>query len=153
MKRFPWPAGGDTSSTSSADPAQEEAQGDEWEQLQAEVTCPDRTLSELLLFYFCLQGQREKCPLMCQKSVSVYVCLSAAGSGPSVHPDQSDPQSAGRPAEAELSGAASPSSEDGGSASGLLLPAAPRPADRQHAPHQHGQNLTAAHVLKEYSNI
>ncbi|XP_073327338.1 spatacsin [Pagrus major] len=36
MKRFPWPAGGDTSSTSSADPAQEEAQRDEWEQLQAE---------------------------------------------------------------------------------------------------------------------
>ncbi|XP_041795524.1 spatacsin isoform X2 [Chelmon rostratus] len=36
MKRYPWPAGGDTSSTSSADPAQEEAQGDEWEQLQTE---------------------------------------------------------------------------------------------------------------------
>ncbi|XP_070763386.1 spatacsin [Enoplosus armatus] len=36
MKRFPWPAGGDTSSTSSADPAQEEAQRDEWEQLLTE---------------------------------------------------------------------------------------------------------------------
>ncbi|XP_076588606.1 spatacsin isoform X2 [Chaetodon auriga] len=36
MKRFPWPAGGDTSSTSPADPAQEDAQGDEWEQLLTE---------------------------------------------------------------------------------------------------------------------
>nr|XP_046249674.1 spatacsin isoform X2 [Scatophagus argus] len=34
MKRFPWPAGGDTSSTMCA--AQEEAQADEWEHLQTE---------------------------------------------------------------------------------------------------------------------
>ncbi|XP_040893537.1 spatacsin isoform X2 [Toxotes jaculatrix] len=36
MKRFPWPAGSDISSTDSAAPAQEEAQGDEWEQLPTE---------------------------------------------------------------------------------------------------------------------
>ncbi|XP_074533842.1 spatacsin [Halichoeres trimaculatus] len=36
MKRFPWPAGGDTSCSSNADPAQEEVQRDEWEQLQTE---------------------------------------------------------------------------------------------------------------------
>ena len=74
MKRFPWPAGGDTSSTGSADPAQEEAQGDEWEQLQAEVTCPDRTLSSYC-FIFVFRDGREKCPLMCHKSESVYVCM------------------------------------------------------------------------------
>ncbi|XP_056243814.1 spatacsin isoform X2 [Seriola aureovittata] len=36
MKRFPWPAGGDTSSIDSAAPAQEEVQEDEWEQLPTE---------------------------------------------------------------------------------------------------------------------
>ncbi|XP_067348995.1 spatacsin isoform X2 [Channa argus] len=35
MKKFPWPAGGDTSSTNSA-PVAQETQGDEWEQLQTE---------------------------------------------------------------------------------------------------------------------
>lgn len=45
MKRFPWPAGGDASNTCSADPAQEEAQRDEWEQLLTEVTFPHNILS------------------------------------------------------------------------------------------------------------
>ncbi|XP_038561946.1 spatacsin-like [Micropterus salmoides] len=36
MKRYPWPAGGDTSSTNSADSAEEAAQRDEWEQLPTE---------------------------------------------------------------------------------------------------------------------
>ncbi|XP_041651089.1 spatacsin [Cheilinus undulatus] len=36
MKRFPWHTGGDTTSTNSADPVKEEAQRDEWEQLQTE---------------------------------------------------------------------------------------------------------------------
>ncbi|XP_078112486.1 spatacsin isoform X1 [Sander vitreus] len=36
MKRFPWPAGGDASSTDPADGAPEEAQRDEWEQLPTE---------------------------------------------------------------------------------------------------------------------
>ncbi|KAG8012997.1 Spatacsin [Nibea albiflora] len=36
MKRFPWPVGGDTSSTSSADPAQVEEEEEEWKQLQTE---------------------------------------------------------------------------------------------------------------------
>uniref|UniRef100_A0A8C9YSA6 SPG11 vesicle trafficking associated, spatacsin n=1 Tax=Sander lucioperca TaxID=283035 RepID=A0A8C9YSA6_SANLU len=36
MKRFPWPAGGDTSRTHPADGAAEEAQRDEWEQLPTE---------------------------------------------------------------------------------------------------------------------
>ncbi|TDH09875.1 hypothetical protein EPR50_G00092640 [Perca flavescens] len=36
MKRFPWPAGGDTSSTHPADGATEEARRDEWDQLPPE---------------------------------------------------------------------------------------------------------------------
>ncbi|XP_060933341.1 spatacsin [Limanda limanda] len=36
MKRYPWPAGGDVSSTDSAAPAQEEALEDEWEELPTE---------------------------------------------------------------------------------------------------------------------
>ncbi|XP_067446801.1 spatacsin isoform X2 [Thunnus thynnus] len=36
MKKFPWPAGGDTSSTDSTAPAEEEAQEDEWELLSTE---------------------------------------------------------------------------------------------------------------------
>ncbi|CAK6975275.1 LOW QUALITY PROTEIN: spatacsin [Scomber scombrus] len=40
MKRFPWPAGGDTSSTETAAPAEKEAQEDEWELLSTEeVVC------------------------------------------------------------------------------------------------------------------
>lgn len=67
-------------------------------------------------------------------------CAHAAGSGLSVHPGQSDPPSSGRPEEVRAAGAASVCSEDGGSASGVLLPAAARPSDRRHAPHQHGEN-------------
>lgn len=37
MKRFPWPAGGDTSSTETAAPAEKEAEEDEWERLSTEV--------------------------------------------------------------------------------------------------------------------
>ncbi|XP_071316860.1 spatacsin isoform X2 [Trachinotus anak] len=36
MKRFPWPAGGDTSNTDPAAPAEEEVQEDEWEQQPTE---------------------------------------------------------------------------------------------------------------------
>lgn len=43
MKRFPWPAGGDTSSTNPADPVKE-AEEDEWERLQTEVTSPHTTV-------------------------------------------------------------------------------------------------------------
>uniref|UniRef100_A0A665VVE9 Spatacsin C-terminal domain-containing protein n=1 Tax=Echeneis naucrates TaxID=173247 RepID=A0A665VVE9_ECHNA len=40
MKKYPWPEGGDTSSTDSAAPAQEEASKNEWEELQVEeVIC------------------------------------------------------------------------------------------------------------------
>lgn len=67
-------------------------------------------------------------------SKNICNCLSAAGSGPPVHFDQSDSPGSGRPAEAKLSRTASVSSEDGGSASGVLLPSAPRPADCQHSP-------------------
>lgn len=77
---------------------------------------------------------REMC--FCYRTGLKHGCV--AGSGPSVHPDQSDTQSSSRPAEAQPSGAASVGSADGGSTSGLLLPAAARPADRQDAPHQHG---------------
>ncbi|KAM7003157.1 spatacsin isoform 2-T2 [Tautogolabrus adspersus] len=45
MKRFPWPAGGDTSSTNSADPAQEEAQRDEWELLPTEEVVRESILT------------------------------------------------------------------------------------------------------------
>lgn len=72
-------------------------------------------------------------PLVLHNRACVFVCVFA-GSGPPIHPDQSDPQSSGRPEEAELPRAASVGSEDGGSAAGLLLPAAPRPADRQQTP-------------------
>uniref|UniRef100_A0A3Q3EM06 SPG11 vesicle trafficking associated, spatacsin n=1 Tax=Labrus bergylta TaxID=56723 RepID=A0A3Q3EM06_9LABR len=45
MKRFPWPAGGDTSSTHSADPAQEEAPRDEWELLSTEEVVRESILT------------------------------------------------------------------------------------------------------------
>uniref|UniRef100_UPI0037E77A2A spatacsin n=1 Tax=Semicossyphus pulcher TaxID=241346 RepID=UPI0037E77A2A len=45
MKRFPWPAGGDTSSTNSADPSQEEAQRDEWEELPTEEVVRESILT------------------------------------------------------------------------------------------------------------
>lgn len=130
MKRFPWPAGRDTTSTNSAAPAQEEVQEDEWEQLPTEVT-----FSQInkICIHKCLFVS--KLSFMFHHIASVCICVCTAGSGPSVHPDQSDPQSSGHPEETETSRAAPVSSEDGGSAAGLLLPAAQRPADRQHAPH------------------
>lgn len=110
MKRFPWAAG----SAGSADPAAQE-EVDEWEQLPTEVGVPQT---------FCIR-QQDPVPMF---------GVRAAGGGPSVHPDQSDPQSSGRPAEEAAPGAAPGRSEDGGSAAGLLLPAAARRGHGQPAP-------------------
>lgn len=53
MKKFPWPAGGDTSSTNSAVPGQKEVLRDEWEQLPTEVTfCLLNERSVLCLRYW-----------------------------------------------------------------------------------------------------
>lgn len=38
MKKYPWSTGGDMSGIGATAPAQEEAKGDEWEQLSTEVT-------------------------------------------------------------------------------------------------------------------
>ncbi|XP_070687544.1 spatacsin [Pempheris klunzingeri] len=49
MKRFPWPAGGDTSGTETAGPAEEGGQEDEWEQLQTEEVVRQSILTNQIL--------------------------------------------------------------------------------------------------------
>lgn len=73
--------------------------------------------------------------------------LTSAGNHHSVHPKQSDAQSAGAVAQTRQAGASALCSEDGGSAAGLLPPAAQGSADCHHTAGQHGKDPPPQNML------
>lgn len=141
MKKFPWPAGGSTCTTDSSTQQRKEDQQDEWERLPMEViqnVCFPLVTDCLLLTNLLFPGLY----FSDDSKVTLFFIVSLAGSGSSIHPDQSDPQSSSSAEEAGPNRAASVVPEDGGSAAGLFLPAAAGPEHGDQSVGQHGQNLS-----------